>query len=137
MCAHFDRRFPGVTALQAAFRTRTGSSRPRSGCSTDFPEDIDGAVRAPLLDRQWGLVPKTRALSHLLRGFFREKVDYSNLNHGPGRGHDSRFLRATPPAIPIAPLQPTSLYHRCMVSSDEGCMSLDAGGQVSRSSVRA
>ena len=33
-------------------------------CPSAFPEDVNGAVRAPLLDGQRGLVPKTRALSH-------------------------------------------------------------------------
>ena len=34
------------------------------GCSCTAPEKVHGAVRAPLLDGQGGLVPKTRALSH-------------------------------------------------------------------------
>jgi hypothetical protein len=49
-----------VVPDQRALRDQPGPL----GCPNAVPEDVDGAVRAPLLDGQRGLVPETRALSH-------------------------------------------------------------------------
>src|SRR5664280_320553 len=66
--------------------------------------------------------PEGSRAEPLLRGSFREKVDYSNLNRRPARmpvcgagprrnrGHDSGLYAPQPPATPIAPLQVAILH---------------------------
>jgi len=100
---------------------RSQTSARGLGCSGPASEDVDGAVRAPLLDGQRGLVPKARALSHYSGEPSWKRTDYSNLDRRPDRmpvygaesrkkpGGDSGLYAPQPPAIPIAPLhRPTS-----------------------------
>jgi len=55
------------------------------GCPGAVPEDVHGAVGAPLPDGQRRLVPEARALSHYSGDTFLEKAENSNLNRRPDR----------------------------------------------------
>src|ERR1017187_8668156 len=63
------------------------------------------ASPAAFLSRAPGSPGGSRA-EPLLRGSFRKKVDYSNLNCRPEGGVTLDLYALQPPAIPIAPLHP-------------------------------
>jgi hypothetical protein len=60
-------------------------STPSLGRPNALPENVYGAVRAPLLDGEQRLVPKARALSHYSGKPSWKRADYSNRNRGPDR----------------------------------------------------
>src|ERR1019366_4251321 len=70
---------------QVAGPPRSEPSTFPLGCSRTTPEDVNGAVRAPFLHPERGLVPQTRALSHYSGEPSWKKADYPNLNRRPAR----------------------------------------------------
>ena len=59
-----------IASIRQSRTTALGAIHTVLGCPGTAPEDVDGAVRAPLLDGQRRLVPKACALRHGPENFF-------------------------------------------------------------------